>query len=114
MKKMKIKTEKKLFALLDSYTDYCRESDGRRVVSAAGFCRFCKITRGEFLALSKTLPRGFDIAQSVFLDEAINSKISNNAAVIGWLSSYNSGESGGRDDAQINVIYDGENGDDWQ
>ena len=46
--------------------------------------------------------------------EAINSKISNNAAVIGWLSSYNSGESGGRDDAQINVIYDGENGDDWQ
>ncbi|MBO4355964.1 MAG: hypothetical protein J5850_03840 [Clostridia bacterium] len=114
MKKTKIKNEKQLFGLLDSYIDYCRNAENRRVVSSAGFCRFCMITRSEYSALAKTMPRGFDILQSVFIDEALNGKISNNAAVISWLTSYNSGDTGNGGEFNINVSFEGENDDDWQ
>ena len=74
---------------LKSYVKHCTDESCRRLPNAAGFCRYAGITRADFFKLSKTYPLIFDIAQSTFLDEALNTKIPNSAAYMSFIAGFN-------------------------
>ncbi len=72
---------------LKSYIKHCNADEKhRRLPNAAGFCRFCAITRSDFAALSEIYPLMFDIAESTFIDEALNTKFPNSAANMNYLA----------------------------
>ena len=79
---------------LKSYIKHCNKSGEdekkRRLPNAAGFCRFCGISREGFARLSEVYPLMYDIAQSTFLDEALNTKMVNSATVMSFLADFNS------------------------
>ncbi len=78
---------------LKSYIKHCNkqgeDEKSRRLPNAAGFCRFCGISREGFAKLKEVYPLMFDIAQSTFLDEALNTKMSNSAANMSFLAEFN-------------------------
>ena len=78
---------------LKSYIKHCNklgeDEKTRRLPNAAGFCRFCGISREGFARLKVTYPLMYDIAQSTFLDEALNTKMSNSAANMSFLAEFN-------------------------
>lgn len=72
---------------LKSYIKHCCENEKqKRLPNAAGFCRFCSISRKEFASLGECYPLMFDIAQSTFIDEALNNKFPNSAANMNYLA----------------------------
>lgn len=91
---------------LKSYVKRCSDESARRLPNAAGFCRFAGITREDFFNLSKSYPLIFDIAQSTFLDEALNTKIPNSAAYMSFIAGFN--DSVGRENApsEMRVILE--------
>ena len=78
---------------LKGYIKHCNkvneEEKNRRLPNAAGFCRFCGISREGFAKLKTVYPLMYDIAQSTFLDEALNTKMSNSAANMSFLAQFN-------------------------
>ncbi|MBQ8382628.1 MAG: hypothetical protein IJX47_05405 [Clostridia bacterium] len=78
---------------LKSYIKHCNkpgeDEKSRRLPNAAGFCRFCEISREGFAKLKSVYPLMYDIAQSTFLDEALNTKMSNSAANMSFLAEFN-------------------------
>ena len=68
---------------LEKYIQYCTEK--KRVPNAAGFCSYCGIMRRDFAELEEKFPLQFDIAQSTFLDEALNTKAANTGAMLEFL-----------------------------
>ena len=68
---------------LKDYVSYCTEK--KRVPNAAGFCSYCGIMRKDFAALEERFPLQFDIAESTFLDEALNTKAANTGAMLEFL-----------------------------
>ena len=78
---------------LKSYIKHCNKSGEdekkSRLPNAAGFCRFCSIPREGFARLKDVYPLMYDIAQSTFLDEALNTKMSNSAANMTFLADFN-------------------------
>ena len=78
---------------LKSYVKHCNkpgeDEKSRRLPNAAGFCRFCGISRENFARLRAVYPLMYDIAQSTFLDEALNTKMSNSAANMSFLAQFN-------------------------
>ena len=78
---------------LKSYIKHCNKSEEEkksRLPNAAGFCRFCGISREGFARLREVYPLMYDIAQSTFLDEALNTKMVNSATVMSFLADFNS------------------------
>lgn len=72
---------------LKSYIKHCNSDEKhRRLPNAAGFCRFCSISRKSFASLAEKYPLMFDIAQSTFIDEALNNKFPNSAANMNYLA----------------------------
>ncbi len=78
---------------LKGYIKHCNKTGedekARRLPNAAGFCRFCGISREGFAKLRRAYPLMYDIAQSTFLDEALNTKMSNSAANMSFLAEFN-------------------------
>ncbi len=74
---------------LKSYIKHCNNDKARRLPNAAGFCRFCSIARSDFAHLRVTFPLMFDIAQSTFIDEALNTKFPNSAANMSFITDIN-------------------------
>ena len=91
---------------LKGYVKHCSDENNRRLPNAAGFCRYAGITRSDFFKLSKAYPLIFDIAQSTFLDEALNTKIPNSAAYMSFIAGFN--DSIGKDerDQTVRVILE--------
>ncbi len=83
---------------LKSYIKHCSDEKARRLPNAAGFCRFCLISRNDFANLKTQFPLMFDIAQSTFIDEALNTKFPNSAANMSFITDFNSSMSGERGD----------------
>ena len=79
---------------LKGYIKHCNkqgeDEKTRRLPNAAGFCRFCGISREGFAKLREVYPLMYDIAQSTFLDEALNTKMVNSATVMTFLADFNS------------------------
>lgn len=104
---------------LKSYIKHCNatgeDEKYRRLPNAAGFCRFCGISREGFAKLKTVYPLMFDIAQSTFLDEALNTKMSNSATTMSFLADFNRrvGEESEEDCAEdtIRIITCHEDGD---
>ncbi len=78
------RTEAELERKLRAYLKFCQK-EPERLPNVAGFCRFCKIRRADFLALKGIYPVAFDVAQSTFTDEALNHKAPNAAATMSFL-----------------------------
>ncbi len=96
---------------LKSYIKHCNKAGEdekkSRLPNAAGFCRFCSISREGFARLKEVYPLMYDIAQSTFLDEALNTKMCNSATVMSFLADFNSrigemtDEGGGEDTVRV-------------
>ena len=95
---------------LKNYVKRCSDANCRRLPNAAGFCRFAGITREDFYNLSKSYPLIFDIAQSTFLDEALNTKIPNSAAYMSFIAGFNDsiGKDNGRAEVRVILEHDAE------
>lgn len=92
---------------LKSYVKHCSNEKARRLPNAAGFCRFCSISRNDFANLKVAFPLMFDIAQSTFIDEALNTKFPNSAANMSFITDFNNSISGeGRDTVRIICEHD--------
>lgn len=92
---------------LKSYIKHCSNEKARRLPNAAGFCRFCSISRNDFAKLRATFPLMFDIAQSTFIDEALNTKFPNSAANMSFITDFNNSISGeGKDTVRIICEHD--------
>lgn len=90
---------------LKSYIKHCNlDEKHRRLPNAAGFCRFCAITRSDFAALSEIYPLMFDIAQSTFIDEALNTKFPNSAANMNYLAELTSSICGNDGGNTVRII----------
>ena len=110
---MEISTEKPVFESeavfrrkLKGYVKRCGDENNRRLPNAAGFCRFAGITRADFFKLSKAYPLIFDIAQSTFLDEALNTKIPNSAAYMSFIAGFNDSIGKGDESGTVRVILE--------
>ncbi len=68
---------------LRDYLQFC--NDGERLPNVAGFCRFAKIRRADFAALKARFPLAYDVAESTFIDEALNHRAPNTAATMTFL-----------------------------
>ena len=77
------RTEAAFRRRLDEYVEMCREK--KRVPNVPGFCSFCRIMRDDFAALKERFPLQFDVAQSTFLDEALNTKAANTGSMMDFL-----------------------------
>lgn len=89
---------------LKSYIKHCNSDEkSHRLPNAAGFCRFCSISRTDFALLASRYPLMFDIAQSTFIDEALNNKFPNSAANMSFLADLTSSICAG-DGSAIKVI----------
>ena len=86
---------------LKNYVKKCSDENNRRLPNAAGFCRFAGIKREDFYNLSRCYPLVFDIAQSTFLDEALNTKLPNSAAYMSFIAGFN--DSVGKEGASSSV-----------
>ena len=90
---------------LKGYIKHCNKTGedekNRRLPNAAGFCRFCGISRESFAKLKVVYPLMFDIAQSTFLDEALNTKMSNSAANMSFLADFNRRVGEAAEDEQV-------------
>jgi len=92
---------------LKSYVKHCSNEKARRLPNAAGFCRFCSISRNDFAHLKVAFPLMFDIAQSTFIDEALNTKFPNSAANMSFITDFNNSISGeGKDTVRIICEHD--------
>jgi len=92
---------------LKSYIKHCTNEKARRLPNAAGFCRFCSISRSDFAQLRISFPLMFDIAQSTFIDEALNTKFPNSAANMSFITDFNNSISGeGKDTVRIICEHD--------
>jgi hypothetical protein len=92
---------------LKSYIKHCTNDKARRLPNAAGFCRFCSISRSDFAQLRVSFPLMFDIAQSTFIDEALNTKFPNSAANMSFITDFNNSMSGeGKDTVRIICQHD--------
>ena len=91
---------------LKNYVKKCSDEKNRRLPNAAGFCRFAGIKREDFYNLSRFYPLVFDIAQSTFLDEALNTKLPNSASYMSFIAGFN--DSVGRDEgaSEVRVILE--------
>ncbi len=70
---------------LKAYVKYCNAKETQRLPNVAGFCRFCKIRRTDFASLRTVYPLYYDLAQSTFMDEALNKKAPNASATMAFL-----------------------------
>ena len=61
----------------------------------------CGISRESFARLKVVYPLMFDIAQSTFLDEALNTKMSNSAANMSFLADFNRRVGEAAEDEQV-------------
>ncbi len=68
---------------LRDYLQFCDEKE--RLPNVAGFCRFAKIRRAEFSACKARFPLSYDIAESTFIDEALNHRAPNTAQTMTFL-----------------------------
>lgn len=90
---------------LKSYIKHCTgDETKKRLPNAAGFCRFCSISRKTFAALAERYPLMFDIAQSTFIDEALNNKFPNSAANMNYLTQLTSAICGESDGDTLRII----------
>ncbi len=89
---------------LKSYIKHCNDETNRRLPNAAGFCRFCGISRDNFARLSAVYPLMFDIAQSTFIDEALNTKMTNSAANMSFIADFNRSLCGTKEDDTLCII----------
>lgn len=90
---------------LKSYIKHCNiDEKNRRLPNAAGFCRFCGISRDDFARLGRVYPLMFDIAQSTFIDEALNTKMSNSAANMSFIADFNRSLCGSKDEDALRII----------
>ena len=102
---------------LKSYIKHCNKDEkNRRLPNAAGFCRFCSISREGFAKLKTVYPLLYDVAQSTFLDEALNHKMVNSATTMSFLADFNSrvgemDEASEREDDTVRLITDHEDRD---
>lgn len=102
---------------LKSYIKHCNKDEkNRRLPNAAGFCRFCAISREGFAKLKTVYPLLYDVAQSTFLDEALNHKMVNSATTMSFLADFNSrvgemDEANEREDDTVRLITDHEDRD---
>ncbi len=71
-KKPIFKSEKIFKRKLNSYFAFCRNDTKERIPNIAGFCRFCEISREDYAALCEFFPKQYDVAESAFIDEALN------------------------------------------
>jgi len=75
---------------LKSYVKFCSEDEhSRRLPNAAGFCRYCGIRRKDYAALKDVYPLMYDIAESTFIDEALNTKVVNSGAIMNFVHEFN-------------------------
>lgn len=74
---------------LKSYIKYCTKDDAKRLPNVAGFCRFCGIKRSDYAKLREVYPLAYDIAESTFIDEALNTKVLNSGAIMSFISEFN-------------------------
>ncbi len=91
---------------LKNYVKRCSDENNRRLPNAAGFCRFAGIKREDFYNLSKSYPLIFDIAQSTFLDEALNTKLPNSAAYMSFIAGFNDSVGRENDASEVRVILE--------
>ena len=91
---------------LKNYVKRCSDENNRRLPNAAGFCRFAGIKREDFYNLSKTYPLIFDIAQSTFLDEALNTKLPNSAAYMSFIAGFNDSVGRNEGSSEVRVILE--------
>ena len=102
---------------LKSYIKHCNKDEkNRRLPNAAGFCRFCSISREGFAKLKTVYPLLYDVALSTFLDEALNHKMVNSATTMSFLADFNNrlGEPEDADDGEgsgVRLITDHEDRD---
>jgi len=74
---------------LKAYIKYCTKEDAKRLPNVAGFCRFCGIKRSDYAKLREVYPLAYDIAESTFIDEALNTKVLNSGAIMSFISEFN-------------------------
>lgn len=67
------------------YIGYCKSDDVRKLPNTAGFCCFCNIMRKDFMRLKNIYPKVFDVAMSMLLDEALNTKIPNTGTTLDYI-----------------------------
>lgn len=92
---------------LKSYIKHCNiDVKNRRLPNAAGFCRFCGISRDDFARLARVYPLMFDIAQSTFIDEALNTKMSNSAANMSFIADFNRSLCGMKEEDALHIIWE--------
>lgn len=90
---------------LKSYIKHCTADERhKRLPNAAGFCRFCSISRTAFAELAEKFPLMFDIAQSTFIDEALNNKFPNSAANMSYLAQLTSSICGDSSGDTLKII----------
>ena len=98
---------------LKQYVRYCSEDNNKRLPNAAGFCRFCGIRRSEYAALRHVYPLMYDIAESTFIDEALNTKVVNSGATMSFIHEFNASvtqperEQRGESELRIILEHDG-------
>ncbi len=99
---------------LKGYIKKCSDEKCKKLPNAAGFCRFAGITRADFAELAKVYPLVFDIAQSTFMDEAINTKLPNSASYMSFITGFNDcfGFREENSSGTVRVILEHELGDD--
>jgi|GEM_PF-2187842 len=100
---------------LKQYVRYCGEDESnKRLPNAAGFCRFCNIRRSDYAALREVFPLMYDIAESTFIDEALNTKVVNSGAIMTFIHEFNASvtqpEAEVRAENQLRIVleHDGE------
>lgn len=89
VKNRQIKRDGPVFATAGAFrhklTSYFAECGHERLPNVAGFCSRSRITRSEYFALREYYPTEFDIAESTFIDIAVNSKLLNTGTGLGYL-----------------------------
>jgi hypothetical protein len=82
------KTESVFRRKLNAYIKACSDEKGKRLPNAAGFCRFCSIKRSDYAEMKAVYPLMYDIAESTFIDEALNTKIVNSGASMSFMHDF--------------------------
>ena len=69
------------------YVQHCKSDDVKKLPNTAGFCCYCNIAREYFFTLKAKYPLEFDVAMSMLIDEALNTKVSNTGATLEYIRS---------------------------
>ena len=104
---------------LKQYVRYCSEDESnKRLPNAAGFCRFCGIRRSDYAALRQVYPLMYDIAESTFIDEALNTKVVNSGAIMNFIHEFNASvtqpESAGAGESELRIVLEHDGAEDGE